>query len=83
MRLASRNLLLPPLCAAATALISCSTESVQQVQEHEDKLTQSYENREEKRQIREEGREQRYNAWFNRVMDEPVDGGDTGLKLPQ
>jgi hypothetical protein len=58
------------LCAAVPALVSsCSTESIQQLQEKEDKKTQAYENYEEKLEIREEARDQRYNAWFNRVMN--------------
>jgi len=70
--------------AVATALVSsCSTESIQQLQEKEDQKTQAYENREEKREIRDEARQERSDARFDRIMDEPVPGGNTGLKLPQ
>ena len=68
------------LCAIVVFVSSCST---QDVQERQDKMTNSYENRQEKREIRNEARQDRSDAWFNRVMGEPVKGGDTGLKLPQ
>ena len=67
-------------CVVAAALVSgCSTEGVEKRQ---DKRTDSYENYQEKRAIRSGARQERSDAWFNRVMGNPVKSDDTGLKLP-
>jgi hypothetical protein len=62
---------------------SCATESLQELQEKEDKKTQAYESREEKLEIREQARQQRSDMQFNRIMGEPINSGGPGLDFPQ
>lgn len=69
------------VCAVVAAFISgCSTE---EVREHQAKRTDSYLNYQERRQIRSQARQQRTDAWYNRIMGNPVKTDDTGLKIPQ
>ncbi|HEY2574596.1 MAG TPA: hypothetical protein VGH65_11020 [Verrucomicrobiaceae bacterium] len=64
---------------AAVIVCACSTEKVEKRQSG---FTDSYENYQERRGIRSENRQKRTDAWYNRIMGNPVKSSDTGLKLP-
>ena len=68
--------------AFAGCLISCSSEGVKSRQ---DKLTEHSVDRQERRQIRTEARQERTDAWFDRALGKPVktSSGGTGLKMPE
>jgi hypothetical protein len=55
------------LVAACGCLASCS--SPEELQSRMDKRNDSYYNLQERREIRQDARDDRYDAWFDRIMD--------------
>lgn len=57
---------LPLLAAVTCALASCS--SNEELQDRMDKRNESYYKLQERREIRQDARDDRYDAWFDRIM---------------
>jgi hypothetical protein len=57
---------LPLLAAITCALASCS--SNEELQDRMDKRNESYYKLQERREIRQDARDDRYDAWFDRIM---------------
>jgi hypothetical protein len=54
------------LAAAASSLVSCA--SNEELQDRLDDRNESYSNLQERREMRQDARQQRTDAWFDRVM---------------
>jgi hypothetical protein len=69
------------LAFLSATLCSCSSSDHSKLEKRLDERNTEYQNYQDRRALRQQARQERTDAWYDRAMGKPPKG-DTGLKLP-